>query len=520
MLDVDRAKKSKAYGERKRQLADPDWRIDNLYSIVAESGQIIPFRRNEGQLAYSPRRHSRDVIAKARKLGFSTFIELKILDTCMWRHNIKAGIVDVTLDDAKTKLGMINMAYHAMDADLKAANPLLKENTEEMEWANGSSVSVGTSYRGGTPQILHVSEYGRISVDKPEVAKDIKTGSFQAVPATGWCVVESTAHGTAGEFYTLVKNAEAKQQSGQELTALDWRLHFYGWWLKKEYRLPNNLIVVPVELREYFGEVNAKLKARYGITLDADQQAFYAQKVSDLGVDDTFEEFPTIIEETFFNSIRGAFWKREISRARQEKRIGLPVPYDPTRRVETWWDIGEDCTAIIFVQTDGLRYRLIDYHEEEGGSIQSAATALEQKRRERGFIYSLHIGPHDLDHREWGNNAQTRSKTALDLGIKFEVVPQVLDKADSIDAFRRMLNNIWIDEVHCKLLVERFENYRKRWNKSLQVYSSDPVHDMPSHPADAGQQGAMYHDQNKRLGMPKDRSRPRAEPRRGSQWSS
>jgi len=120
----------------------------------------------------------------------------------------------------------------------------------------------------------------------------------------------------------------------------------------------------------------------------------------------------------------------------------------------------------------------------------------------------------------WSQNAQTKAKTALDLGIKFEVVPQVMDKADSIDSARRLLNNTWIDEVHCKLLVERFENYRKRWNKSLQVYSSDPVHDMPSHPADSFQQGAMYHDQNPRSGMKAESRRPRAERPRGSQWAS
>ncbi len=778
MLDVEAAKKTKTYIGKKRQLGDKNWRIDNLYSIVNESGSVIPFKRNEAQLAYSPNRHSRDVIAKARKLGFcldpaqliltadmkwqridsltigqklvsvdemtpggkghhrkmrsatveairevhdygykitmdngvtviatpshrflcrrrvnvetqwravgkmlvgdliryitqpgppmnledawfgglldgegslrrkpeggfemcvsqnagivldrarrylsdnnytfkevidsrpmsgkairnipchklmiyrtneafrlisqtqptrfvtkpwwdgfglpgsrsgmawarviaiepvenqrmidlqtstktficeglishnSTFIDIKILDTCMFRTNITAGIIDAKLDDAVKKLAMINFAYKHMDGDLQAANPLVKENTEQLVWENGSSVSVGTSYRGGTPVILHCSEFGRTSVDQPDAARLIKTGSFQAVPATGWCVVESTGHGTAGEFYDMVKHAEAKQHTGQQLSVLDWKLHFYGWWLKQEYRLPNNLIVVSQELRDYFGELNSKLKTRYGITIDADQQAWYAQKVGDLGTDDMLEEFPSLSEELFFSSIRGAFWKKEISRARQDKRIGLPVPYDPSRRVETWWDIGEDCTAIIFVQTDGLRYRLIDYHEEEGGSIQSAATVLEDKRRERGFVYSQHIGPHDLEHREWGNNATTRVKTALDLGIKFDVVPQVLDKGDSIDLGRRLLNNVWIDEVHCKLLVERFENYRKRWNKALQVYSSDPVHDAASHPSDSFQQGAMYHDQNPRSGMKAESRRPRAERPRGSQWAN
>src|ERR1700732_4892008 len=100
MLDVEAAKKTKTYIGKKRQLGDKNWRIDNLYSILGETGAVLPFKRNEAQMAYSPQRHSRDVIAKARKLGFSTFIDLKILDTCMFRTNITAGIIDAKLDDA------------------------------------------------------------------------------------------------------------------------------------------------------------------------------------------------------------------------------------------------------------------------------------------------------------------------------------------------------------------------------------------------------------------------------------
>ena len=47
---------------------------------------------------------------------------------------------------------------------------------------------------------------------------------------------------------------------------------------------------------------------------------------------------------------------------RQHKRIGGPVPFDPYRPVNTFWDIGmDDETAIWFHQTDGVRERLIDF---------------------------------------------------------------------------------------------------------------------------------------------------------------
>ena len=73
-------------------------------------------------------------------------------------------------------------------------------------------------------------------------------------------------------------------------------------------------------------------------------------------------EYPSHIGETFYNSIEGAFFKQEMSRARQDKRIGLPVPFDPNRPLNTFWDIGmDDETAIWFHQTDGVRERLIDF---------------------------------------------------------------------------------------------------------------------------------------------------------------
>lgn len=518
--DVDALTQTREYALAKARYADRNWRLNTLYTIIDENSQKIPFRPNAAQLAYRGRRHARDAIAKARKLGFSTEVGVEMLDTCLWRNHITAGIIDATLDDARKKLAKIKFSYDNLSVDIRNAMPLERAHTELLKWKNGSSITVGTTYRGDTPQILHVSEFGKISVNNPEQASEIVSGALQAIPATGWCVVESTAHGRAGKFYEMVNKAQKSQQECRTLTALDFRLHFYGWWMKREYRLPNNLIIVPIELREYFKEVGVKL-AQQGVVLDADQMAWYAQKFSDLGQDDTFSEFPTVIEECFYNSIKGAFWKDEIGKARREGRIGQPVSYDNSRRVNTMWDIGEDGTAIIFYQTDGLRFRYIDYYEEEGGSLQKCATVLEDKKAKRGFIYNLHIGPHDLEARDWANMGNTRKQTAEGLGIRFTVVPKVDSKADSIEAGRRLLNNTWIDEVHCKLLVERLENYRKVWNKALQVYSSEPVHDASSHPGDAHQQGSMYHGStlDRSSSPPRDRARPK-DRGKGSAWGA
>ena len=484
--DVASLRNTPEYKRLKKLLSDSEWRIDNLYYIRNDQGEKQLFVRNEAQRAFCAEMALRNVLPKARKLGLSTLIAILICDRCMFRSGHIAGIVDRSLDDATDKLAIIKYAYENLRPELVSANPLVRSNEQYLEWANGSSVSVGTTYRGGSPADLHISEYGKVSVDNPEVAKEIKTGAIQAVPATGRIWVESTAHGTAGEFYDLVKRAQDASARGLPLTDLDFKFHFFGWWIKKEYRLPNNLVVIPHDLKKYFDEVEVKIGRR----LDADQRAWYAKKLEELGPDDVKSEMPSTADELFFVSLEGAFWREELSRARRDKRIGHPVPFDPTRGVNTFWDIGEDCTAIIFHQTDGVRHRLVDYWEEEGSSLQRACGVVFDKRKDRGFVYAKHLGPHDLDNRDWAHESKTRKQTALDLGVKFDVVPRVPMKADSIEAARRMLNMTWIDSEHCSGLVQRLENYRKKWNRLLSQFTGDPIHDLSSHGADALQCGA------------------------------
>lgn len=505
------AKDSPAYKALLETYADEAWRLDNLYYIHDADGNRIRFVRNAGQTAFCEDMAPRNVLPKARKIGFSTLIAILICDRCVFRKGHVAGIVDLTIDDAQDKLGMIRFAYENLPAQIKQANPLVRDNDAYLEWQNGSSVSVGTSYRGGTPADLHISEYGKISTDNPDAAREIKTGAIQAVPATGRIWVESTAHGTSGEFCAMVKRARVLAEQGTPLTTLDLKFHFYGWWIKEDYRLPSNMVTVPWELNDYFAEVEAKI----GRVIDADQRAWYAKKLEELGPDDIKEEFPSTADELFFVSLQGAFWREEISRARRDGRIGKPIPYDPTRAVNTFWDIGEDCTAIWFHQTDGVRHRLIDYWEEVGSSLQKACGILDEKKAERGFIYKEHYGPHDLDNRDWAHESKTRKQTAEGLGVKFTVVPKVGVKADSIDAARRLLNNSWFDSERTGIGVGRLENYSKRWNKQMAQFTADPLHDINSHGADSYQQGAMGLKPEKA----ETEGRHRPKQRAGSQWS-
>ena len=442
--------------------------------------------RNDAQRAYWNNLWYLNAILKARQLGFSTLIAILELDACLFNSNTTAGIVDYALHEAQKKLAKIKFAYSRLPEGLRASIPLLKQNSETVEFGNGSIINVGTSHRGGTLQILHVSEYGKISAERPERAREIKTGAFGTVHAGQFIHVESTAEGTGGEFYELVQRAEAQQKEGRQLGELDFRLHFFPWWKHTGYRLSAQGVTLTSELVEYLKEIEAK----HGIKLDQEQCAWYAAKLRQVGPDDIKSEYPSSPDECFHASIEGAYFKREMAKARSDGRI-VPVPHDESKKVNTFWDIGGDTTSIIFHQGDGVRNRLIDYYENSGESIGHYCRILQERKDKRGFLYGKHLGPHDFAVQDWGGDGKTRKDKAATLGIEIDVIPRVDDKQDAIDEARSFLGTTWIDTEHCSRLIECLDNYRKQWDERRSTWKDEPFHDWASHGADSLMTGAM-----------------------------
>src|SRR3990167_5244135 len=130
------------------QFADPLWRLNNLYWIEDKRGTAIPFRLNSIQQRLMTEGHVLNLILKARQMGCSTFIDLYILDQCMFNSHTAAGIVAHTLDDAKGIFASkIKFPYDHYPEGLKALNPPVSDSKTELELKNHSSISVGTSHR-------------------------------------------------------------------------------------------------------------------------------------------------------------------------------------------------------------------------------------------------------------------------------------------------------------------------------------------------------------------------------------
>jgi len=462
---------------------DQAWRLSNLYYITDKDGRKVKFVPNWAQQDLYERMDFNNVILKARQLGFTTFIALYILDTCIFNPNTKAGVIAHHKDDAEVILrDKFKFPYKHLPETLKAAVRSNSDRAQELRLSNDSNIRVSTSMRSGTLQLLHVSEYGKIAAKYPDKAREIKSGAFEAVGIGQTIFVESTAEGREGEFFDLVQRARALQDSEAELSDMDWQYHFYPWHANPDYVLPK--FVLTKEDREYFDS----LEEVHSIVLSNEQKYWYAAKLRTQG-DDMKREHPSTADEAFEASVEGAYYGKDISLMRKEKRV-MSVPYDPALPVNTFWDLGmDDATTIIFHQRYGVQNRIIDYEEVTNEGMAYMARLLSEKE----YAYGTHYFPHDLNVRELGTGI-SRKKVAEALGIiPITVVPRPRNQQellDQIEGVRNFLRTCYVDEENCEKLLLALENYRREWDERLGAYKRSPLHNWASHGADGMRTGA------------------------------
>ncbi len=468
-------------------LSDRWWRLNNLYWIQDETGKAVRFVPNEAQRQLWDELHYNNAILKARQLGFSTFVAIFILDTCLFREGTAAGIIDATLDDAKKKLDKIKFAYGRLPEEIRSGIPVTRDNQSEIHFANKSSVVVGTSHRGGTLQILHVSEFGKIAAKQPDKSREIKTGAFGTIHKGSMIFVESTAEGAAGDYFEMIKEAQNLKSSGRALGQQDFKLHFFAWHQHRGYVDDPGRGVLSQDDEAYF----AKLAADHGLDLTPEQKAWYVAKRKQIGPDDMLREYPSYPDEAFYAAIQGAYFATQLTRAREQGRIGK-VPLDPSRPVNTFWDIGvDDNTSVWFHQNQGRVHHFIDYYENSGEGVDHYARKLKDLAAARGYTYGKHYGPHDLDNSQWVlPGAAAAVEVARQLGIDFIVVPRIPSKPSAIEAARTMIGMSYFDESRCARGLACLDNYRKEWDERRATFRSEPVHDWASHGADAYMTGA------------------------------
>jgi hypothetical protein len=196
--------------------------------------------------------------------------------------------------------------------------------------------------------------------------------------------------------------------------------------------------------------------------------------------DMTPDEYQQEWECSFEAAVRGSIYGNELQRARDEGRV-TRVPYEPALPVDTDWDLGVgDATAIWFSQSHRSgEVRVIDYYEASGEGLPHYVSML----RAKGYTYGKHWAPHDIEVRELASG-RSRLETALSLGIKFNVCPNV-PVEDGIHAVRMLFPRCWFDEVKTKPGLEALQHYRRDYNTRLQEFKASPVHDWASHASDS-----------------------------------
>lgn len=478
-------------------LSDQYWRLNHLYYVINEQGQRVQFRMNWAQRQLWKSMWYRTLILKARQLGMSTFIQLYMLDCCLFNANIRAGVIAHHRDDAQYMFrDKIRYAYRNLPEPIKAARYLERESAEELLFGNNSSIRVSTGMRSGTLQILHVSEFGKIARKYPEKAREIVTGSFETVHPGQMIFVESTAEGRDGEFFRMVNEARKTGAGGAQLSKLDFRFMFLPWWKHPQYAIdPTNVTLFP-PLVEYFRQ----LQAKYGIVLTTGQKAWYAKKWASLGFD-IKREHPSTADEAFEQSVEGAYYAQALLEAREQHRIAK-VPHQRGVQVDTWWDLGiNDSCSIWFTQTIGTAVHVIDYYENAGEGLEHYWDVLVKRREELGYRFGRHVWPHDGGHKEFGSG-KTRQQQAADMGLYVEVAPRGADLLDGIEAVRNFLSICYFDEERCDIQIGEkdkkrrvglasLEAYRKDWDENLGTWKRHPLHNWASHGADAFRTLAM-----------------------------
>lgn len=473
---------------------DRHWRLDNLYRIKNEHGISVPFRLNETQSLLLGNLWTLNLVLKARQAGITSFIQILMLDACLFNSNTSAGIIAHNREDAEAFFNdKIKFAYDNLDPELRKIIPAEQDSAKSLTFGNGSKIRVGTSLRSGTFQYLHVSEFGKISALYPAKAKEIVTGAFNTVHAGQFIAVESTAEGQGGYFHDMVMDAKRAADQKRKLTSLDFKLHFFAWWQDPKYALSDEetALVVLTEAHEmYFDELDAK----HGITLTPNQEAWYVKKLETMR-DEMKREFPSTIEEAFEASIEGAFYSQEMTRVRKDGRIcRIPVESVP---VDTFWDLGiNDDMVIWFRQKIGPEHRFIGYYANSGEGWEHYARVLKEWGDEHEITYGTHYLPHDAQQRRLGFQVKTALQQALEAGIKpCVIVPRIPSERVGIEAVRVYLRRCWFDESTTNDGIWCLDNYRKEWDEDRGVFKDRPRHDKASHGAKAFETAAVARDE-------------------------
>lgn len=197
------------------------------------------------------------------------------------------------------------------------------------------------------------------------------------------------------------------------------------------------------------------------------------------------DEFEHVYEGVCRPAVQGAVYKEQLIAAEKEGRM-TRVPYDASRPVDTFWDLGfGDNVSIWFAQSIGFEFRLIDFVSE---SLKDMSFYLAELGR-RPYVYGRAFLPHDARAKTLAAGGRSVQQLVEAGGYKVKIVP-MLSLVDGMAAVRTIFNRCWFDQEKCAEGIQALKSYRYESDEQMsdskhQVFKREPRHDWASHPADA-----------------------------------
>jgi phage terminase large subunit len=187
--------------------------------------------------------------------------------------------------------------------------------------------------------------------------------------------------------------------------------------------------------------------------------------------------YETIWEGKCRPTVEGAIFHAEISEAIKEKRIRT-VPYDPSLKVHTCWDLGwNDSMAIIFCQVAASEIRIIKYIEDSHRTLESYVKEIDSL----DYNYGTDYLPHDASHRDFKHGRSTE-EMMRSMGRDVFVLSRG-DVEQGIIKARMVFPRTYFDNDEAKDLIHHLKRYKRTMNAAGEPGA--PLHDASSHGADA-----------------------------------
>lgn len=321
---------------------DKEYRMKHFYFITDKNLNLSVFVQNAAQVHFNQNKANRNIILKARQLGFTTLSVIDMVDDTLFNQNFNSLLIsydkDSALDIFDGKV-MLAWEHHRLknfyDIDTERANKL------KVSFRNGSysSISVKHSGRSGTFNRVHISEFAKICARYPQRAQEIITGTIPSVPLDGRLDIESTAEGELGSFANMFWEAW-NRPIGSVRRPTEFKAHFYNWqWdLSEISKISQVDAQLPKEFRDYQKKHNERVQRepqKYQAITDI-QLTYYFYKWLSLEKkwDKLFQEYPTVPEEAFRASGAKLFDQEKVEALKgcctiQGDEVGSWVFYKP-----------------------------------------------------------------------------------------------------------------------------------------------------------------------------------------------